>query len=136
MRQSKAVKTTDLKANSTITNTKQSANTASAIQQTTSTQNTHLNNNSIESPKPTTFEQTIDQQKQDNNNNHLSAEHIATLNQTLDNNLSLRGVNATKREDGSVIIHSQGKLQTVSVAYIDEHGNLAFEEHNQSISTD
>ena len=69
-------------------------------------------------------------------NNSLPLEHISELNKTLDNNLSLQGVHATKREDGTVIIHSQGKLQTISVARIDEQGNLVFEEHNQSILSD
>jgi len=67
---------------------------------------------------------------------NLPVEHIATINQTLNNNFSLEGVKATKREDGTVILHSEGKLQTVSVARIDENGNLIFEEHNQPISSD
>ena len=82
----------------------------------------------------------IDQTSLPLNNTHartnLPKEHISSLNQTLDNNLSLEGVHATIREDGTVILHSQGKLQTISVARIDERGNLVFEEYNQSISSD
>ncbi|WP_422379182.1 hypothetical protein [Marinicellulosiphila megalodicopiae] len=59
--------------------------------------------------------------------------HITELNQSLENNLSVNGVTATTKKDGTVILHSQDRLKTISVAHKDEHGNLVFSEFNQTI---
>jgi len=66
----------------------------------------------------------------------LPQQHITALNDSLKNNLSINDVASTTRQDGTVIIHSEDRLQTISVAHINKLGNLVISEYNQPITID
>ena len=54
------------------------------------------------------------------------------LKESLKDNLSLVGLQAQKLADGTVIIPSQGRLQTITVATIDSDGQIQYAEFKET----
>ena len=85
----------------------------------------------ISSP-PISKQTVTSPQKTDLSNNSVDPMDKA-LDEMLRDNLVINGLPARKLKDGTVIIDTRGRLKTVSVATLNENGEVVISEHKESL---